>query len=105
MNASSKRARPRLAAPLGFCTARMNMPIIVYSVRGQGLWNCATKGRKMHKHFGVLFVLFCGFCSVLGASHANVRVSVRTPGQITVEAELSSPMRSWSFRNRSEEHT
>ncbi|HJP94799.1 MAG TPA: hypothetical protein VJ875_22745 [Pyrinomonadaceae bacterium] len=53
----------------------------------------------MHKCLTVPFVLFCGFYSVLGASKANVRVSVRTPGQITVEAELSAPMRSWSFRN------
>jgi predicted metalloprotease with PDZ domain len=53
----------------------------------------------MHRYLSVPFALLCGFVSVLGASNANVRVSVSAPGQITVEAELSSPMRSWSFRD------
>jgi hypothetical protein len=55
----------------------------------------------MHKYLSlpfVLFVLLCGFSNVLGASN-NLRLSVSPSGRIKVEAELSSPMRSWSFRN------
>ena len=73
-----------------FCAVLINMPM---------LRDCATKRHKMYNYVSVPFALLCGFVSVLGASSATIRVSVRTPGQITVEAELSSPMRSWSFRN------
>ena len=90
MNVSSKSARPRLKALVWFCAPLINMPM---------LRDCATKRHKMYNYVSVPFALLCGFVSVLGASSAKVRVSVRTPDQITVEAELSAPMRSWSFRN------
>ena len=47
------------------------------------------------------FVIFLCACSPAAQANTPTRVtlSIQTPGEIRVEAELSSPTRSWSFRN------
>ncbi len=44
-----------------------------------------------------LLILVC--VSVARAQTSRVRISISDPGQIKVDAELSTPIRSWSFRN------
>ena len=48
----------------------------------------------------ILCVLICAACvSVNADGRSRVTISIPATGQIRVEAELSSPTRSWSFRN------
>ena len=47
-----------------------------------------------------LFILLCaGVGAAQQTVYSRVKISLGAPGQINVEAELSTPVRSWSFRN------
>ena len=49
---------------------------------------------------GLVICVICVSCiSVNAAIRSSIKISLSKPGEIKVEAELSSPLRSWSFRN------
>ena len=49
---------------------------------------------------GNCFVLLCvGVVSVQGSVRSRVTISITKPSEIKIDAELSRPVNSWSFRN------
>ena len=58
---------------------------------------CAFAGNTFLK-ICALVILVCA-CTVAGQADTRVSISMPTPGEIRVDAELSRPARSWSFRN------
>ena len=63
---------------------------------------------KLNKRFALLLCAFAGNCFVLlcvgvvgaqGNVRSRVTVSITKPGEIKIDAELSRPVNSWSFRN------
>ena len=53
------------------------------------------------RNFLPVFVILLFVClsTARANDQARVRISILMPGEVRVEAELASPMRSWSFRN------
>ena len=67
------------------------------SVRVSGLYtNSLVKSPSAMRLFIFLLILFSGH---VGTAQNRVTISLSNPNQIKVEAELSTPSRSWSFRN------
>lgn len=65
-----------------------------------------AKAQRRKAGFPLRFCIFAGvilLCFATGEAHGNtpsrIKVSIPELGQIKIEAELSSPTRSWSFRN------
>src|SRR5215211_216070 len=46
-----------------------------------------------------VLVVFLNACVLSAQANTRVTISMPAPGEIRVEAELSSPTHSWSFRN------
>lgn len=55
--------------------------------------------RRRLRLFSPLCVLICVFASAKAGERSQVSISVLPTGEVKVEVELTSPMRSWSFRN------
>lgn len=110
MKATSNRPSPRLSVPQWFCRALVNMLVTVSCVRVWGFENCtlvmkfhAKAHRRKKRYFPKICVLLVFICALVVSANANTRprvtLSIPTPGEVRIEAELSSPSRSWSFRN------
>lgn len=64
------------------------------------LRSCAFARDRFAKTLGLLTLLLClGVASAHGNVRSRVTVSITKPGEVRVDAELSRPVNSWSFRN------
>src|SRR5215216_383155 len=48
---------------------------------------------------GLLILLWFGILPAQANTPTRITISMPTPGELRIEAELSGPARSWSFRN------
>jgi predicted metalloprotease with PDZ domain len=60
---------------------------------------CALAGDSFPKLTALLIFLICSASVAAANDQSRVTISIPTPGVVRVEAELTSPMRSWSFQN------
>src|ERR1044072_3125979 len=108
MKRTSNRPRPRFNLALRFWIAFVNMldsELYTKSPVKSSLeiaklprMNADSRGSAIIRGSFFIFLLIM-FSATVVTAQSHVTIWVNDPGQIKIDAELSTPVRSWSFRN------
>src|SRR5688500_10985679 len=104
MKAISSSPSQRETPALWNCSGRIGMPVIVGCVKFGSGGILLTAGRKTQSSIVILglcaaFICLTCVTPVPAQSLTRFKITINSPNEIAVEANLAVPSRSWSFRN------